>query len=386
MAVYKRMGTDGRTTRWQVVIDVDDATGKRKRRVIGTYRTKKEAEAEEREALTKRSRGTLIEASTATVGDILDQWLKIEAPRGVAAENLPPYEQIIRLHLKPVLGNTPVQKLTTQQIETLLANMRAAGKSASLVVKTLQRLNGALKMAQRWGLLHTNPAEGIKASMVPSKPPTVWTPGEIATFLATAKADSAHHHLYFLLAIESGARTSELLGLSWTDVDWERGTLRVGRRVIRLLAGTPFVKQSAKSGAGLRTLKLTPGTLDELHSFHTEWKRKRLAAPEWSNPDELIFVTNSGRPLNPSHVKVSLQRLIKVAGVTRITPHELRKTSITLALAGGANPKAVSQRVGHKDVGLTLRVYSAVTTAMEDEVVGIFGAVLSAASPTRSIG
>lgn len=381
MAVYRRVGSDGKTTRWQVVIDLEDPSGKRKRRVVGTYRTKKEAEAQERDALTKRDRGTLLEPTTATVGEVLDQWFKIEAPRGVAPENLPAYEQVIRLHLKPALGSTPVQKLTTQQIETLLAEMRAAGKSASLIVKTLQRLNSALKMAQRWGLIHTNPAHGVKASMVPAKAPSVWTPDQIAMFLATAKKDSAQNHLYFLLALESGARTSELLGLAWTDLDWERGTLRVGRRVVRLLAGTPFVKQSAKSTAGLRTIKLAPATLDALRLFHTDWKRRQVAAEEWENPDNLIFVTNSGKPINPSHVKVSLDRLIKAAGVPRITPHELRKTSITLALAGGANPKAVSQRVGHKDVGLTLKVYSAVTTAMEDDVVEILQAALSAPVP-----
>ncbi|MDQ3692076.1 MAG: site-specific integrase [Chloroflexota bacterium] len=384
MAVYKRVGTDGRTTHWQAVIDVEDATGKRKRKVVGTFRTKKEAEAEERDAQVKRDRGTLLEASTTTIGELLDEWLKVEAPQGVAAENLPAYEQIIRLHLKPVIGSTRAQKLTTKQIETLLADMRAAGKSASLITKTLQRLNAALKMAKRWGMIHTNPAEGVKATMVPAKPPMVWTPTEIAAFLAKAKADSAHHHLYFLLALETGARTSELLGLAWTDVDWDRGTLQLGRRAIRLLGGTPFIKQTAKTSAGLRTVKLSPATLDAVRQFQTAWNDKREAAEEWSNPDELIFVTASGRPVNPSHVKVSLERLIKLTGVTRITPHELRKTSITLALAGGANPNAVSRRVGHKDVGLTLRVYSAVTTSMEDEVVGILGAALSAPVPSRA--
>jgi hypothetical protein len=150
IAIYKRIGKDGKAVRWQTIVEVDDGTGKR-RRTVGTYPTKKLAQAAEREALTKRDHGTLVDRSTATIGEVLDQWLTIEAPRVVAPENLPAYEQIIRLHLKPVIGNVRVQKLTNQQIETLLADMRAAGKSASLITKTLQRLKSALKLAQRWG-------------------------------------------------------------------------------------------------------------------------------------------------------------------------------------------------------------------------------------------
>ena len=192
----------------------------------------------------ERDLGTLVgNASTTTIGEVLDEWLQIEAPRGVAPENLVQYEQTIRLHLKPALGNVRVQKLTTQQIETLLADMRAAGKSASLIIKTLQRLKSALKLAQRWGLIHTNPAEHVKAPMAPSKPPAVWTPSQIASFLTEARAESAQHHLYFLLRSKPAPATScsACPGPTWIGSEVRCGS---GGEPCRPTAGTP-VRQAA---------------------------------------------------------------------------------------------------------------------------------------------
>ena len=133
-------------------------------------------------------------------------------------------------------------------------------------------------------------------------------PVETAKFLAVASTDSMHP--YWALAIETGARTSELLGLGWADVDVERGTLTIGRRAVRLLKGTPILKEGAKTAAGRRTIRLTEGMLTALNEHHERQQARRGVAPDWVDND-LIFPTASGRPINPSHVRRAFDRLVE---------------------------------------------------------------------------
>lgn len=383
MAVYKRVGTDGKTTRWQVTIDTPDlVSGKRKRIVAGTFRTKKEADAAERKAMIDRDRGTLLKADKTTVAELLDKWLDVEVPRTVRPENIENYEIVIRKHITPALGAYPVQKLTVEAVERFYAAMQAAGYSSSMVKKCHMRLASALRMAKRWKLVSENVCDEVRPPKTTYRAPEIWTPGDVAAFLDVADRDGLHP--YWLLAVETGARTSELLGLSWDDLDLARGTLAIGSRVVRLLKGTPTVKDDAKTVAGRRTIRLTAGTLDELRRHQTRWKERKLAAREWSNPHALIFCTASGRPINPAHVRRSFNRLVSEAAVKAITPHGIRKSHITHTIAAGANVKAVAARVGHRDVTTTLQTYTRLVPQMEDELMAIVEALNPARPASRT--
>lgn len=195
-------------------------------------------------------------------------------------------------------------------------------------------------------------------------------------FLDTASEDDLWP--FWLLMVETGARTSELLGLAWEDVNFDRATLRIGRQVVRLLKGTPTLKDGGKSVAASRSIRLTPGTVAELHAYRKRWLARKLATPEWSS--ELLFATRDGKPLSANNTRKIFDRLVKAANVPAITPHAVRKTAITLALANGASPKAVASRVGHADSRITLDIYSSITSEMDDALLDI----VTALTPPRS--
>jgi integrase len=225
-------------------------------------------------------------------------------------------------------------------------------------------LSSALKLAKRWGWIAENPCEVATVPKLTYKEPEVWTPVDTAKFLQEAANDSMHP--YWVLAVETGARTSELLGLGWSDVDDERRTLTIGRRAVRLVKGTPMLKEGAKTTAGHRTIQLTTGMLIALTEHH-ERQRRHRRPPNWTDND-LIFPTSSGRPVNPGHIRRSFDRLVNQAGIKRLTPHGMRKSHITALIAGGANIKAVAARVGHRDITTTLKTYTALTAPMQDEL------------------
>lgn len=375
MSITKRKSADGKTKYLVRIESPDPVTGKRRRVTVGTFPTKKIAEKEEAKAITERERGTLLEPDRTTVGELLDKYLTMEVPRTVRPENRNNYEVTVRRHLKPALGAVLVRKLTVERVESFYGDLQARGYSSSLITKCHTRLGAALRLAKRWGLIHDVVTESAKLPKVVTRPARVWTPSEVATFLTVAADDGLWP--YWLVAVESGARTSELLGTTWQDVDFERGTLRLGAQVVRLLKGTPIVKTDAKTAAGRRTIRLTADTLAELRAYQTRWKRRKLAASEWHNEHDLVFCSATGRPLNASNLRRAFDRLVKAAGVTLISPHEVRKTHITATIAAGGNVKAVAARVGHRDVTTTLGVYTSLVPQMEDELMNIVEAIVT---------
>jgi integrase len=376
MSITRRIAADGKP-RYQVRVEVGDPiTGRRKRVTVGTFRTKREAEQAEAQATTEQKQGTLLMPDTTAVGQLLDRWLELEVPRTVQPENATNYAYVIRKHLKPALGNIPVQKLRVEHVERLYAQLQSAGYSTSLIKKCHMRLSSALRMATRWGLVSANVCDSAKVPRMSYKKAEVWTPNEVSSFLEVA----ASHSLapYWCLALETGARTSELLGLSWEDVDLDRGRIRFGHRVVRLLDGSPIVKDGAKTEAGHRTVLLTEGMVEELRRYRVAWAERQLRADAWDNPHDLVFCTASGRPINPTHMRQTFNRLVAQAGVRPITPHGMRKTHITSLVAAGGNIKAIAARVGHRDVTTTLKTYTQLIPQMESELLELVTRVVRA--------
>lgn len=369
MAIEKRTGTDGKPAYRVRIATYDPATGHRRNLTIGTFDRKKDAENAERDALVQRDRGTLLSPDDTTVAELLDKWLTVEVPKTVREENRIAYEIVIRKHLVPALGAVKVRKLTVERVELFYADLHTRGYSSSLIRKCHMRLKSALTLAKRWGLVADNVCDVVKTPKVTYRRQKVWTAEETSAFLDVAADDGLHP--YWLLAVETGARTSELLGVSWHDVDVERGTIRFGHQVVRLNHGTPFVKESAKTTAGDRTIRLTAYTRDELKAHRKRWLARKLAASEWENPYELVFCGPTGKPVNARNVRRSFDRLVKLAGVEPIPPHSLRRTHITTAIAAGANVKAVAARVGHRDLTTTLQTYAQLVPQMEDELLDI---------------
>lgn len=382
MAIIERRDGDGKR-RWQVRISVrDPKTGKRANQTIGTYPTKREAAKAERDAMTERDRGTLLAPDRTTIGELLDKWLAVDVPRTVKPENLVTYEIIVRRHLKPAFGDVIVSKLTVEAVERFYADLQTAGYSSSLIKKCHMRLSSALRLAQRWGLVTVNVCDVARPPKITATQGMAWTPSEVGAFLIEAEGDGMHP--YWSMALETGARTSELLGVSWNDVDLDRGTVRFGRQVVRLLHGTPIVKEGGKTSTASRTVRLTPHLVEELRTHRRRWLERKLVAPEWENPHDLVFCTASGRPINARHVRRSFDRLVEASGVTPISPHGMRRTHVTHAIGAGANLKAVAARVGHRDLTTTIRTYQQLTQGMEDELLAVVEAIVPRRSKAAS--
>lgn len=166
MAIYRRIGTNGKAVHWRVVIAIPDATGKRRSRVVGAFRTRRDAQAAERDAMQNQDRGTPFKRDKITVTEVLEWWLEVDLPRTARPENRQAYEIVIRKHLVPALGTRQVQQLNVEDVECFYAAMQEKGHSANTIKKCHMCPSSVLRMAKRWKLVRESVCDDVK----PPKP------------------------------------------------------------------------------------------------------------------------------------------------------------------------------------------------------------------------
>ena len=237
----------------------DPITGARRWITVGTYRTKREAESEERKAIEARDRGTLLDPVQTTIAELLESWLATKAT-DVTPQSLKGYEITIRLHLIPALGTIRAQKLTPARLQAQYATWIEQGMSARNIRGCHMRLSQALAQAVRFRLVPTNVCDVVTPPKLTTPRPDVWTVSEAMAFLDMAATDSLSP-LWHLLLLE-GMRRGEGLGLRWQDVDWERGTAHIVQTVSPDISsrGEAVIQARTKTKAGARTVKLSGAT------------------------------------------------------------------------------------------------------------------------------
>ena len=168
----------------------------------------------------------------------------------------------------------------------------------------------------------------------------------------------------FYLALNTGMRQGELLGLMWSDLDWGNGILQVQRQIQRSPGhGLTFVQP--KSKASRRAIMLGANAIQKLRDQLDRIESYRSAAgTEWQE-NGLMFPTTLGSSMHPTSMYKDFKRLLKKLGLPDIRFHDLRHTAATLMLHQGVHPKVVQERLGHADIGITLNVYSHVLPSMQ---------------------
>ncbi|MEX2541790.1 MAG: tyrosine-type recombinase/integrase [Trueperaceae bacterium] len=323
-----------------------DVNGKQVRRYF-TAAAREEAEAIRQRLIRERDAGTSLEAHKTTVGEFLRRWLE-HKERHVRPVTHQGYEYIVRRMLEPRLASVRLTDLRALKVEALVGEMLAEGFSARMVRGALGTLKTALKQAVVWQILTSNPAEHVRAPALSRVEMKAWTADETRRFLDAAKC----HKLYplFYLALATGMRRGELLGLHWKEVDLEEGWLRVSRSLVKVRGGVQLGEP--KTRASRRTLLLSADTVRVLrdHQLDQEIKLGKLAT--------MVFASSEETHLWPRNVQRRFDALIERASVSKIRLHDLRHTAASLLIRHGVPVKVVAERLGHADPSITLRTYA----------------------------
>lgn len=354
-----------RTWLVRIFLGRDSQSGKRRYHNKTIRGNKKDAQKYLNGKLREIDLGTFIEPSSVTVSEYLDQWLQAAAKPRVRERTYGWYVDLLKWYVRPALGDKKLSGVRPLDIQALYSSLQEKGLSAKTIRHVHTTLSTALTQAVRWRMLVQNPALMVKPPRQERKEMQALSPDEAAQFLKAALQDK--WGLVFTLALTTGMRPEEYLGLQWKDVELEKGTVTVQRTLVWRRKGGGWYFSEPKTARSRRTIPLPASIVQGIREHRRKQAEQRLkAGPEYQNND-LVFATAEGSPLMPRnllsrHFKPILEQA-KLPKTIRL--YDLRHSCATLLLAAGENPKVVSERLGHSGVAMTLDVYSHVLPSMQ---------------------
>src|SRR5882672_10897684 len=403
-------------------VDLGWQDGKRRSKAI-YGRTRRTVVDGLRDTLKAAEQGTLSADERQTIGEFLKRWLQDVVRPRVRPRTFVGYEAAIDHHISPHLGRLRLAKLTPQQLQAWMATLETNGVSAGRRRYARVVLRTALNTAIRWRLITMNAATLIDAPRMTSREIRPLNPDE-----ARALLDACQEHpldAFVTVALGCGLRLGEALGLQWSDVDLDAGTLQVRRAVqrfggesrpgarcwperrrlraaLKAITATPEASEARarltrellavrsafakvktsvqivelKSARSRRTIALPAVAITALRSHRTRQLEARLAAGGHWHDRGFVLTSAIGTPLEPRNATRQFKALLTAAKLPDMCLHDLRHSCATLLLAQGVNPRVVIETLGHSQVSLTLNTYSHVLPALQQDAAAKMNAVL----------
>lgn len=324
--------------------------GKQKRKTV--YGKTQREVREEMDAIKGKLAAGTYNDNHLTVGAYLDEWLSYKKLE-VKARSYQYYADYVRRYVRPQVGRVKLANLKPLHVQRMMKET-TDGVSADAANKAHGVLKSALKRAVRLGLIYSNPVEAVDKFKHEPKEAKLWSAEEVWRFLETAQK----HRLYaaFYLALTTGMRHGEVLGLRWQDVEGD--VLTVWQSVVNV-KGARYEVSTPKTRRGVRRVALDPDTLDVLREHRAKQDAEReYLGDAWEDSGH-VFTNELGGVLFPRNFDRVWYALQEQAGVTRVRFHDLRHLHVSLLVVErGLDARTVADRVGHTDPSFTLKRYS----------------------------
>lgn len=361
--------------RWEgrYTVGRDPVSGKQVfKNVLG--KTQAEVKEKMKLAIEKSKKVDFQKTGKYTVTQWMDEWFENVCKLKVRPSSHQTYRGYIDNHITPYIGQLPIEKLSTMELQKLYRKLMTKGRveriesehqpkglSAKTVRNIHQVISSAMDFAVAQKIISENPCKVVALPKVEHREMQTIPAKQLRAFLVEAKASGVYEMYYTELA--TGLRRGELLGLKWSDIDLESGIIRVMRQVARV--DGQIVEAPLKTKNSYRTVAISQQAVEVL--------RQQKAKTN----DEYVFPSPNGGPISPDSVNNMLKRVLARAGIPRVRFHDLRHTFATVALQNGVDIKTVSGMLGHFSAGFTLDTYAHVTTAAQKEAAQTMGNVLS---------
>lgn len=386
-----------RGDKWYYSFEASSVDGKRKRieRVGG--KTKKEAEAELRKALTEyENAGLHFEPSEMSFSDYLDYWFENYVLTNCKANTQNGYGLIIENHLKPSLGSYKLKALTPSVLQEFINAKYIYGYSKNHLSGMKNVLNVSFKHAvYPYNFRKDNPMQYVSLPKYDHKALTkkhkIISQNDFNTIIERFHENTSFY-IMLLIGFYTGTRISEATALTWEDVNFDACTISINKIIIK--NKTEWYFGSTKTKSSVRTIKVGSALLNILKQhkrrqaecrlkygeYYTQQYRKNdhiyslplhLATNTIDTPVNFICTKENGELVTSETFKYA-SRVIKYELGIKFNYHSLRHTHATMLIENGANIKDVQERLGHSNLATTMDTYAHVTNKMQTETADLF--------------
>ena len=363
MASVKDLGNG----KWKVTISAGfDGAGNRKR-IYKTIEAKSEPAAQKKANLLEAevAKGDYTEPTHFTFADYVEVWRK-DAKRKLAPKTYFRYNEMLDSRIIPNMGGVKIEKLNPIIIEDFYNTLRDPQKKkngtayilSEQTIKHHHRLIAAImQTAFRKGIIKENPCSRVDAPKTKKKELVLYTEEQIAALIDTLEGTELKFKACTHVALAGGLRLGEIMGLEWSDVNYDKGTVTVAR-ASQYLPGEGIFEKAPKNDTSKRTVSLPAPVMDMLKQLQHEQKIQRMRlANKWVDSNRL-FIKADGRPMYPNYPSKWFNGFLQDNKLPPLPFHGLRHTSASYLIAAGQDVVAVAARLGHSNSNTTLSIYA----------------------------
>lgn len=334
--------------------------------------SKKEAEIELAKFVTKIQNGMVAEPKSITFKDFVEIWKRDYGTKDLAPGTYARYVRILETRILPYFGKFKLDKIKPTDIMKFydmlendtqikrLKNNRGERLSKPLSKKTIlehhRLLRAMLHKAVYWQLIANNPAERVQPPKTKKPKRRYYDDEQCKLLLENLENQELKYKVAITITIFTGMRLGELLGLEWSDIDFNNGIISINKSSQYLCDKGIFTK-TPKTDSSIRDVAVPTFVISLLNEYKLWYdEQKALYGELWINSDRL-FVQNDGKPMHPSTISKWFVKFIKECGLPEISFHGLRHTNATLLISQNIDVAVVAARLGHAQISTTFNFY-----------------------------
>ncbi|MCM3789120.1 site-specific integrase [Domibacillus indicus] len=367
---------DLNTGKYYFVLDAgkDPFSGKRNQYRRRGFETKKEAKIALAKLQVQISEEKEVSISKLHFHKYLEQWFNAKKIK-LKPSTIQNYEQQIRYNIVPYIGDVRMNEFNELIIQTYIQTLHKERKLSPATIRAAYGIVAeVLYKASQKGILNKSMLDDISLPRMPKKL-RVWTADEIMLFLDAPQRvlNLTRHFIGFNISAQTGMRMGEVLGLRWSDIDFEGKRIFIRQTLSKIDEDSVYgFIDEGKTNAALRVVYVPDALLSSLKAHREGILREReVLADEYLQYD-LVVCTKNGNWVHPNNFRRAFKVTVQQLGLPKIRLHDLRHTHATFLLANKVNPKIIQERLGHKNVTVTLNTYSHVLPSMQLEAAGTF--------------
>ena len=363
-SIYKR-----KDNKWRAQVSIDG------KRLSYTADTQRECQTWIKEIRGQIDNGLTAKGTELTLETFLTNWLiTVSASRSISTYDH--YRWNIERQINPHLGHYKISDLKPDRIQRYYEYLSNQGLSNHAVHVCHKILRVAFNHAVKIGMLGRNPCTGTTPPKPKQREMKFLDETQVKTLLQAARDMGERIYALFYLAIHTGLRQAELMGLKWEDVSWERRTIQIKRQVLyRRGEGFRFTKP--KTVSGTRTIILGNNALEVLREHQESLTSlKEWAKDNWVDLD-LVFPSAVGTPLTGSNIRRDFRKLLESSGLPKVRFHDLRHTAASLMLNHGIPVLIASRRLGHSKASITMDIYGHLMPNKQEEAAELLDGLMA---------